>query len=194
MPERRSRHTPRAPGSLPAPRKRLGQHFLVDRHALERIADALSPTAADTVVEIGPGRGALTDLLVQRAGRVVAIELDRDLIQQLRARYDASGTTQIIEGDVLDRDLAAAGGQHSYLLDGTVPYYLTTPILFRLAKLQEQHGVFYDATLMVQREVADRLAARPRSKDYGVLTVCMQLAGRMERLINLPPGASQVPP
>ena len=77
---------------------------------------------------------------------------------------------------------------------GNLPYNLTTPILFRLAKLQEQHGVFYDATLMVQREVADRLAARPRSKDYGVLTVSMQLTGRMERLLNLPLGAFKPAP
>ena len=190
MPERRSRHTPRPPGSLPAPRKRLGQHFLVDRHALERIADALSPTAADTVVEIGPGRGALTDLLVQRAGRGVAIELDRDLIQHLRARYDASGTTQIIEGDVLELDLAAAAGQNDYLLAGNVPYYITTPILFHaLGVPRPRRAVF-----LVQREVAERVAASPGSKTYGALSVNVQAVARAEVVARVPAGAFRPPP
>jgi len=190
MPERRSRQVPRPPGGLPAPRKRLGQHFLVDRHALERIADALSPTAADTVVEIGPGRGALTDLLVQRAGRVVAIELDRDLIQHLRDRYASAGHAQIIEADVLDLNLAATAGQSDYLLAGNVPYYITTPILFHaLDAPRPRRAVF-----LVQREVAERVAASPGSKTYGALSVNVQAVAHAEVVARVPAGAFRPPP
>jgi 16S rRNA (adenine1518-N6/adenine1519-N6)-dimethyltransferase len=183
----------RAHGSdsaLPRPRKRLGQHFLVDRRALERIADALAPTPADTVVEIGPGRGALTDLLAERAGRVVAIELDRDLVPYLRERYAVKGNVEVIERDVLDVTLANAAGTADFLLAGNVPYYITTPILFHaLASPRPRRGVF-----LVQKEVADRVAASPGSKTYGALSVNVQAVADAEVVAHIPAGAFRPPP
>lgn len=182
---------PRGAGgdALPRPRKRLGQHFLVDRGALERIADALAPTDADTVVEIGPGRGALTDLLSRRAKRVVAIELDRDLVPYLRARYAVAGNVEVIERDVLDLDIAAVAGG-DYLLAGNVPYYITTPILFQsLAAPRPRRAVF-----LVQREVAERVASPPGSKTYGALSVNVQGFAHAEVVGNVPAGAFRPPP
>jgi 16S rRNA (adenine1518-N6/adenine1519-N6)-dimethyltransferase len=175
---------------LPRARKRLGQHFLVDRRALERIADALAPTRADTVVEIGPGRGALTDLLVERAGRVVAIELDRDLVPYLRDRYAGAGTVEVIERDVLELSLADAAGTPDFLLAGNVPYYITTPILFHaLAPPRPRRAVF-----LVQKEVADRVAASPGSKIYGALSVNVQAVAHAEIVAHVPAGAFRPPP
>ena len=176
--------------SLPRPRKRLGQHFLVDRRVLERIADALAPTSADTVVEIGPGRGALTDLLAARAGRVVAIELDRDLVPYLRERYAAAGNVEVIEHDVLDLALADAAGTPDFLVAGNVPYYITTPILFHaLASPRPRRAVF-----LVQREVAERVAAQPGSKTYGALSVNVQAVATAELVARVPAGAFRPPP
>src|SRR5262245_55540063 len=115
-----------APGALPAQRKRFGQHFLKDARVLDSIADPLGQIADRTVVESGAGRGALTDRLVERAGRVIAIEVDRDLVAHLRARYAEKKHVEIVEADVLNTSLAdLAGG--SYVLAGNVPYYITTP-------------------------------------------------------------------
>ena len=187
------RHRPRRtdpPGNaLPRARKRLGQHFLADRTALERIADALGPTLADTVVEIGPGRGALTDLLCERAGRVVAIELDRDLVPYLRDRYAGKGNVEIIERDVLEIQLGdAAGGP--YLLAGNVPYYITTPILFHALEPPRPARAVY----LVQREVAERVVAPPGSKTYGALSVNVQGFAHAELVGRVPPGAFRPPP
>jgi 16S rRNA (adenine1518-N6/adenine1519-N6)-dimethyltransferase len=148
--------------------KRLGQHFLTDRGALARIADALEVTRDDVVVEIGPGRGALTDILVERAARVVAVEVDRQLIPWLRERYAGRPVT-VVEGDVLELDVGAlASGP--YLLAGNVPYYITTPILFKsLEPPRPRRSVF-----LVQREVAERVIAEPGSKVYGALSVNVQ--------------------
>ena len=176
--------------SLPRPRKRLGQHFLVDRRALERIADALAPTSDDTVVEIGPGRGALTDLLAARAGRVVAIELDRDLVPYLRERYGAAGNVEVIERDVLDLTLADAAGTPDFIVAGNVPYYITTPILFHaLASPRPRRAVF-----LVQREVAERVAAQPGSKTYGALSVNVQAVATAELVTRVPAAAFRPPP
>lgn len=177
-----------SPG-LPRARKRLGQHFLTDRTALERIVDALGPTSADTVVEIGPGRGALTDLLCERAGRVVAIELDRDLAPYLRNRYAGKGNVEIIEGDVLEVQLGdVAGGP--YLLAGNVPYYITTPILFHALEPPRPSRAVY----LVQREVAERIVAPPGSKTYGALSVNVQGFAHAELMGRIPPGAFRPPP
>ena len=189
------------------PRKRFGQHFLAPQWA-QKIVAAIAPAPGDVILEIGPGAGALTRPLAATGVPILAVEVDRDLVAALAAESPPNVT--IISGDILEVDvvpyLYGLGSQGSpgeagrlrpprrVRVVGNLPYNLTTPILFRLAKLQEQHGVFYDATLMVQREVADRLAARPRSKDYGVLTVTMQLAGKMTKLLNLPPGAFKPAP
>jgi len=169
--------------------KRLGQHFLKDRRVLERIVDALELTGAETVVEIGPGRGVLTDLLLGRAARVVAIELDAKLSQVLRARYAAEPRFRLVERDVLQTDLAAeAGGD--YVLAGNVPYYITTPILFQaLAPPRPLRAVY-----LVQREVAERVIAAPGSKVYGALSVNVQAVARGELIARVPPGAFSPPP
>lgn len=190
MRDRRSRDAKGSARALPRPRKRLGQHFLVDRRALERIADALAPSRDDTVVEIGPGRGALTDLLAERAGRVIAIELDRDLVPYLRDRYAAAGNVQVIERDVLDVALAEVAGQRDYLLAGNVPYYITTPILFHALEAPRPTR----AVFLVQKEVADRVAADPGSKTYGALSVNVQAVARAEVVARVPPGAFRPPP
>ena len=175
--------------ALPRPRKRLGQHFLADHTALERIADALGPTPSDTVVEIGPGRGALTDVLCERAGRVVAIEIDRDLVPYLRNRYAEKGNVEIIERDVLEVQLGdVAGGP--YLLAGNVPYYITTPILFHALEPPRPARAVY----LVQREVAERVVAPPGSKTYGALSVNVQGFAHAELVGRVPPGAFRPPP
>lgn len=168
----------------PRPRKRLGQHFLTDRRVLSRIADALELDGGETVIEIGPGRGALTDLLVERAGRLIAIELDRDLAPMLRARYASRPHVTVLEADVLDIELAhVAGGP--FVLAGNVPYYITTPILFHaLRPPRPQRAVF-----LVQREVAERIASPPGQKSYGALSVNVQAVARAETVIQVAAGA-----
>jgi 16S rRNA (adenine1518-N6/adenine1519-N6)-dimethyltransferase len=175
--------------SLPRARKRLGQHFLVDRTALQRIADALAPTANDVVVEIGPGRGALTDLLAARAKRVVAIELDRDLVPYLRDRYAAAGNVEVIEQDVLHVKLADVAGPE-FLLAGNVPYYITTPILFHALEAPRPTRAVY----LVQREVAERIVASPGSRTYGALSVNVQAVAHAELVARVSPGAFRPPP
>lgn len=154
---------------LPRPRKRFGQHFLSDPHALGRIVDALSPEATDTVVEIGPGRGALTDLLSTRCSRLVAIEIDRDLVRHLRARYEGQAHVEVVEGDALEVDWGSIAGPR-YLLAGNLPYYITTPLIFRVLEAPRPRR----AVLLVQKEVADRLSSEPGTGDYGALTVNVQ--------------------
>ena len=189
MPDRPARRDGAGRLDLPRPRKRLGQHFLVDATALERIADALAPTRDDTVVEIGPGRGALTDRLSARAKRVVAIELDRDLVPYLRDRYREAGNVEIIERDVLELKLAdVAGGD--YLLAGNVPYYITTPILFHALEPPRPARAVY----LVQREVAERVVAPPGSRTYGALSVNVQGFAHAELVGRVPAGAFRPPP
>lgn len=173
-----------------APRKRLGQHFLTDRHALVRIADALALGGTDTVVEIGPGRGALTEVLVPRAARVVVIELDRALAAALRERYASEPRLTVIEGDVLDVSLAEAAGSPDYVVAGNIPYYITTPILFHALRAPRASR----AVFLVQREVAERVVARPGSKVYGALSVNVQAVAHPEILGIVPPRAFTPPP
>ena len=180
---------PTRDGGYPRARKRFGQHFLRDRSALERIAGALDLGRTETVLEIGPGRGALTDLLVDRAGRLVAIELDRDLAALLRERYAARPNARIVEADVLETDLGALA-DGPYALVGNVPYYITTPILFHaLTPPRAERSVY-----LVQKEVAQRLSAPPGGKEYGALTVNVQAVASAEVLLRVPPGAFSPPP
>lgn len=166
---------------------KLGQNFLVDAQAARRIVAALGDVAGCTVVEIGPGRGALTGLLVERAAHLVAVELDHELAIQLRARFEAERMT-VVEQDVLRFDFAAAAVDAGKRLrvTGNLPYLITSPILLKLA---EYHASLEMAVLMVQREVADRLAAEPGSRDYGLLSVSVQMYGPVEQLFTLPPSA-----
>jgi 16S rRNA (adenine1518-N6/adenine1519-N6)-dimethyltransferase len=180
---------PRGRGAFPPTRKSLGQHFLTDRRILARIADSLHLTGGETVLEIGPGRGALTDLLAERAGRLIAIEYDRALAELLRQRYARRGNVLVAEADVLEVSLGelAAG---PYVLVGNVPYYITTPILFHaLVPPRAERAVY-----LVQREVADRLSAAPGTKEYGALTVNVAAVARAETLFRVPAGAFSPPP
>jgi 16S rRNA (adenine1518-N6/adenine1519-N6)-dimethyltransferase len=175
--------------AFPPTRKSLGQHFLSDRRILGRIADALQLQGHETVLEIGPGRGALTDILAERAGRLIAIEYDRALAAILRERYARRGNVLIAEADVLEVSLGelAAG---PYVLVGNVPYYITTPILFHALTPPRADRAVY----LVQREVAQRLVAPPGGKEYGALTVNVAAVARAELLFGVPAGAFTPPP
>ena len=166
---------------------KLGQNFLVDTQAAQQIVAALGEIAGRTVVEIGPGRGAITGALAARAGHVVAVELDRELAAGLRTRFEPERVT-VIQQDVLQFVFAAAAAKSGERLRvaGNLPYSITSPILLKLAAC---HAALDLAVLMVQREVADRVTAAPGSRDYGLLTVTMQMYGPVERLFTLPPSA-----
>jgi 16S rRNA (adenine1518-N6/adenine1519-N6)-dimethyltransferase len=184
-----SRPPRRDRAGFPPTRKSLGQHFLTDKRILTRIADALHLEGGETVVEIGPGRGALTDILAERAGRLVAIEYDRALAEVLRQRYAKKHNVLIAEADVLEVSLGelAAG---PYVLVGNVPYYITTPILFHaLVPPRAERSVY-----LVQREVADRLSAAPGTKEYGALTVNVAAVAKADTLFKVPAGAFSPPP
>ncbi len=167
---------------------KLGQHFLVSATAQAAIVDALGDVSARTVVEIGPGRGAITKLLALRAERLVVVEVDRDLAARLREEFAGRESVEVLEQDVLATDFAALVEQsgEKLVVVGNLPYYITSEILLRLfAHAADVERV----VIMVQREVADRLAARPGTRDYGVLTVTAQMYARVEKLMTLPPGA-----
>ena len=174
------------------PRKRFGQHFLEPAWQSKVIA-ACQVAATDTVVEIGPGRGALTLPLVERAAHVLAVEVDRDLAAALVAR--ALPTLQVVTGDFLHQDWDAlmagwrrpVGGPVRVV--GNLPYNISSPILFRLLEIAASHPDLRDATLMLQAEVAARLSAVTGTKDYGVLTLLTALGADVVPLLALPPGA-----
>ena len=174
---------------LPPVRKSLGQHFLNDRRILGRIADALGLDGSEVVIEIGPGRGALTELLVERARHVIAIEYDRALAALLRERYAGDNRVTIVEQDVLEvrfGDLANG----PYVVAGNVPYYITTPILFQgLTRPRPDRAVY-----LVQREVAGRIVAAPGEREYGALSANVQAVANAELLFRVPRGAFQPPP
>ncbi len=174
---------------FPRPRKFLGQHFLTDPRILGRIADALEITPDDTVIEIGPGRGALTEQLISRAKRVVAIEIDRDLAPMLRRAYADDKRLEVIENDVLEVKLGdAAGGP--FLLAGNVPYNITTPILFHALERPRATRAVY----LVQKEVAERVVAEPGSENYGALSANVQALAHAELLFRVAAGSFTPPP
>jgi 16S rRNA (adenine1518-N6/adenine1519-N6)-dimethyltransferase len=174
---------------LPPPRKRFAQHFLSDPRILGRIADALQPDASSTVLEIGPGRGALTRELVKRAGRVTAIEIDRDLADHLRQEFADDPRVQIVEGDAL-RVAWSELVSPPFLLAGNLPYNLTTPLLFKaLEPPLPRRAVF-----LVQREVADRIVAPEGGKEYGALSVNVRVAMEVSVVTRVPAGAFQPRP
>ncbi|MGC2298361.1 MAG: 16S rRNA (adenine(1518)-N(6)/adenine(1519)-N(6))-dimethyltransferase RsmA [Acidobacteriaceae bacterium] len=168
---------------------KLGQNFLVDPAACMAIVDALGDISRETVVEIGPGAGAITELLALRARRLIAIELDRDLAARLRAQFPA---LEIIEADVLTVDLNTLRREGEKLrVVGNLPYYITSGILLRLFHF---NGAIASAVIMMQREVGDRVAATPGSRDYGLLSATTQLYAKVERILTLPPSAFMPPP
>ena len=173
--------------------RRLGQHFLLRQSILERIAETACPPAAvseksGTVVEIGPGRGALTSHLLARAERVIAIEIDPVLVQYLRAEFRDESRLTLVEADVLKTDLAQWGPA---TVTGNLPYYITSPILEKTLALGEQ---LQRAVFLVQKEVAERLTAQPGSRDYGYLSVQTQLSSAPEMLFTVPAAAFRPPP
>jgi len=175
------------PGSK---RRALGQHFLRDAGIARAIVDLVAPTAADLVVEIGPGQGALTQELARRAGRVVALEVDRGLLESLRRRWPA---VEVLEADARTWDYGALerapGGR--VLVVGNLPYSVGKPIV---AALLEARGALDAMALMLQREVAERLAAPPGGKVYGALSVLTQAVCDVELALRVPPGAFRPPP
>ena len=174
-------------------RKRFGQHFL-EPAWVARVVSAMDPHPDDTVLEIGPGRGALTTALAPRVGRLVAVEIDRDLAAALPQAV--AGPLRVVEGDVLHTDLAAlvAGEPAPARVVGNLPYNVATPIVFRLLAAADSGRRLRDATVMLQKEVAERVVARPGSRDYGSLAIHVALDADAEVLFTLPPGAFRPPP
>ena len=197
MPKSTSAHRPKV-------KPKLGQHFLASEDMAMRIVEALGDTEQSTVLEIGPGRGILTSLLAKRTRRLIAVELDRVLAAQLRLKFGMTRNVEIIEADVLAIDFDSLFGPKPGLgrpgieikpdpvkVVGNLPYYITSEILLRLFEFSKY---FESIVIMVQREVADRIAAEPGGRDYGVLSATAQLYGQVEKLFTLPPGAFVPPP
>ena len=174
-------------------RKRFGQHFLEDVWVRKVIA-AAAPQPDDVILEIGPGAGALTLPLARSARLVIGVELDRDLAADLTAL--APPNVRVVAGDILDADLAGVlpPDASRIRIVGNLPYNISSPILFKLLDAQAADPRISDATLMLQKEVADRLVASPGTHDYGVLTVLLGRRARMTHLLTLPPGAFRPPP
>ena len=179
-------------------RKRFGQHFL-EPAWVEKVMRVIAPEPDQTFLEIGPGRGALTKPLASRARHVLAFEIDRDLAAELRQAGVPNVT--VVEGDFLkisadrlNQELAAIGRPPTLRVAGNLPYNVASPILFRLIALHAEGMPFLDATVMLQREVSDRLTARPGTRDYGALTVLVGHSVQVERLLNLPPVAFRPQP
>jgi 16S rRNA (adenine1518-N6/adenine1519-N6)-dimethyltransferase len=188
----------------PRSKPKLGQHFLTSGDSAARIVDALGDISQSTVLEIGPGRGILTSLLAKRARRLIAVELDRVLAAQLRLKFGMASNVEIIEADILAIDFDSLFGPKPGLarpgieikpqpvkVVGNLPYYITSDILLRLFDYAKY---FETIVIMVQKEVADRIAAEPGGRDYGVLSATAQLYARVEKLFTLPPGAFAPPP
>jgi len=192
--------SPRRPKQKP----KLGQHFLVSDTAAMRMADALGDVSESTVLEIGPGRGVITSLLAKRARRLIAVEIDRVLSAQLRLKFGMTHNVEVIEADILSIDFDSLFGPKPGLgrpgielkpnpvrVVGNLPYFITSDILLRLFDFARYFDII---VIMVQREVADRLAAPPGGSDYGLLSATAQLYAKVEKLFTLPPEAFEPAP
>jgi 16S rRNA (adenine1518-N6/adenine1519-N6)-dimethyltransferase len=188
----------------PQHKPKLGQHFLADDSYALQLVDALGDVSQRSVLEIGPGRGILTSLLAKRARRLIAVELDRVLAAQLRLRFGMFSNVEIIEADILSIDFDSLFGPKPGLrrpgiefkpepikVIGNLPYGITSDILLRLFDYSKY---FESMVILVQREVADRIAADPGSRDYGLLSATAQLYASVDKLFSLPPGAFSPPP
>jgi 16S rRNA (adenine1518-N6/adenine1519-N6)-dimethyltransferase len=170
-------------------RKRFGQHFLTDTGVIDAILRAVHPAAEDIVVEIGPGRGAITESLARSAGHLHAIELDRDLAEQLRRRYEKDPSVTIHQADALSFDFAGLGDRLRIV--GNLPYNISTPLLFHLLKFRDR---IIDMHFMLQKEVVERMAARPGSKAYGRLGIMLGCHLQVEPLFDVDRLAFNPPP
>jgi 16S rRNA (adenine1518-N6/adenine1519-N6)-dimethyltransferase len=188
----------------PKQKPKLGQHFLVSDNAAMRMVDALGDVSQSTVLEIGPGRGVITSLLAKRARRLIAVEIDRVLAAQLRLKFGMTHNVEVIEADILSIDFDSLFGPKPGLsrpgieikpnpvrVVGNLPYFITSDILLRLFDFAKYFDII---VIMVQREVADRLAAPPGGSDYGLLSATAQLYAKVERLFTLPPEAFEPAP
>lgn len=188
----------------PRSKPKLGQHFLNNEEYARRIVEALGDVSQSTVLEIGPGRGILTTQLAKHTRRLIAVELDRVMAAQLRLKFGMYRNVEIIEADVLAIDLDSVFGPKPGLgrpgielkpepvkVVGNLPYYITSDILLRLFEFAKY---FESMVIMVQREVADRIAAEPGGSEYGVLSATAQLHARVEKLFTVPPAAFSPPP
>jgi 16S rRNA (adenine1518-N6/adenine1519-N6)-dimethyltransferase len=174
--------------TLPKAKKSLGQHFLVDSHYIARIVAAIRPEAGDTMVEIGPGPGALTRPLLDKLPHLHVVELDRDMVARLQAEFPPERLT-IHRADALDFDFGQFG-DHLRVV-GNLPYNISSPLLFHLA---ESAAKIRDLCFMLQKEVVDRMAAAPDTPDYGRLSVMLQARFQVKKLFVVPPGAFRPPP
>ena len=172
-------------------RKRFGQHFLTDAGVIDAIVDAVNVTTHDSLLEIGPGQGALTKQLYGLPRRFVAIEIDRDLVPLLNARF---ADLEIINADVLKAPLNALLEQETWRLVGNLPYNISSPLMVRLAELVRAGQVFADAHFMLQKEMAARMVAEPGSKAWGRLSVILKLTFDIEHLFDVPPESFTPPP
>jgi 16S rRNA (adenine1518-N6/adenine1519-N6)-dimethyltransferase len=205
MPEEKRVNVPKVVSTRrPQHKPKLGQHFLASDSFAAQMVDALGDVSQNTVLEIGPGRGILTSLLAKRARRLIAVELDRVLAAQLRLRFGMFPNVEVIEADILSIDFDSLFGPKPGLrrpgiefrpepakVIGNLPYYITSDILLRLFDYSKYFEII---VILVQREVADRIAAEPGSRDYGLLSATAQLYARVEKLFTLPPAAFSPPP
>jgi 16S rRNA (adenine1518-N6/adenine1519-N6)-dimethyltransferase len=176
------------PANVSRTRKRFGQHFLHDPGTLRRIVEAIAPAPGDTIVEIGPGQGALTRPLLERVGRLTAIEIDRDLAKRLLDDFH-SGELTILRADALEFDYGSF--PEGFRLVGNLPYNISTPLLFRLSRLARHAR---DMHFMLQLEVVERMVAAPSTPDYGRLSVMLQTRFAMKKLFSVAPGCFRPPP
>ncbi|WP_263366143.1 16S rRNA (adenine(1518)-N(6)/adenine(1519)-N(6))-dimethyltransferase RsmA [Edaphobacter bradus] len=173
---------------------KLGQNFLVDEAARHAIVAALGDISQRTVIEIGPGRGAITEILASRCKRLIALELDRELAPELAHRFRDQPNVEIVEIDVLKSDLASLAPQDETAdVIGNLPYYITSDILLHLYAAAAQVKLAR-AVVMMQREVAERVSASPGRREYGLLSATTQMYARVENLFTLPPSAFSPPP
>ncbi len=167
-------------------RKRFGQNFLHDHNVIARIAKSVRPRAGETLLEIGPGQGALTSALLDGDSTLLALELDRDLIPLLLQKFGDNPRFHLQQGDALELDLAALVPDARIRIVGNLPYNISTPLIFHLLRQSDR---IVDMHFMLQKEVVDRLAAQPGNKDYGRLSIMTQYFCRVEPLFEVPPGA-----
>lgn len=169
-------------------RQKLGQHFLASEKALRRIVEALDPQEGERAVEIGPGKGALTEQLLKRFAHVTALELDSELAEGLRSRWSDSDRLNVVEGNALGADWESFGAG---VLAGNLPYYVASALISGYLK---RPGALRHAVFLIQKEVAERITASPGTRDYGYLSVECQSLARAEYLFQVPPGAFRPPP